>query len=116
MLFCFVLRIAIFALILIDQSAVSIWVFALAFGLTFWLTAPLLVVFSRDAFGTLHLGSIRGLIVMVHHMCGGLGAYVGARLFDAQGHYTMAWVLMLVMSVIAAGFTLALRRESTRAS
>ena len=39
----FVLRIAAFALIMVDQSPVSIAVFALVFGFTFLMTAPLLV-------------------------------------------------------------------------
>ena len=109
-LFCFVLRIAIFALILVDQSTVSLTVFALVFGITFWITAPLTVIFARDAFGTAHLGALSGLIVMIHHMCGGLGAYLGAMLFDAQGHYNGAFVLMLVLSVAAGSLTLAVRR------
>lgn len=109
-LFCFVLRVAIFALILYDQSTLSVAAFALLFGITFWLTAPLTVIFARDAFGMAHLGAISGLIVMVHHMCGGLGAYVGAALFDAEGHYDSAFVLMLGLSVAAVVFSAALRR------
>ncbi len=109
-LFCFILRIAIFALILIDQSTQSVTVFALLFGITFWLTAPLTVVFARDAFGTAHLGALSGLIVMVHHMCGGLGAYLGAVMFDVQGHYNSAFALMLALSIGAGLMTLGLRR------
>lgn len=109
-LFCFVLRIAIFGLILVDQSTVSLTIFALAFGITFWITAPLTVIFARDAFGTAHLGALSGLIVMIHHMCGGLGAYLGAVMFDVQGHYNGAFVLMLTLSIGAGLMTLALRR------
>ncbi|NNF79290.1 MAG: MFS transporter, partial [Rhizobiales bacterium] len=109
-LFCFVLRIALFTLILIDQSTITVTVFALVFGITFWLTAPLTVIFARDAFGTAHLGALSGLIVMVHHMCGGLGAYLGAVLFDTQGHYNTAFMVMLVLSIAAALLTLPLRR------
>ncbi len=109
-LFCFGLRIVIFALILIDQGTMSVTLFALLFGTTMWLTAPLTVIFARDAFGTAHLGALSGLIVMVHHMCGGLGAYFGAVLFDHQGHYDTAFMVMLVLSIAAALFTLPLRR------
>lgn len=109
-LFCFVLRIALFTLILTDQSTITVTAFALVFGITFWLTAPLTVIFARDAFGTAHLGALSGLIVMVHHMCGGLGAYFGAVLFDTQGHYNTAFMVMLVLSIAAALLTLPLRR------
>ena len=76
---------------MVDQSPVSIAVFALVFGFTFLMTAPLLVIFVRQAFGTANLGAITGLIVMVHHMCGGLGAWIGAAMFDATGGYDGAF-------------------------
>ncbi len=41
---CFVLRMALFALIWYSQDIVSIVVFALGYGLTFLVTAPLTVV------------------------------------------------------------------------
>ena len=107
----FVMRIAAFALILIDQSPPAIAAFALLFGLTFLMTAPLLVVFVRDAFGFVSLGSISGLIVMIHHMCGGLGAWIGAALFDARGDYAWAFALMLISSVLACLVSVALRRK-----
>ncbi|MCP4318580.1 MAG: MFS transporter [Hyphomicrobiales bacterium] len=99
---CFLLRTAIFALILFDQNTVSVALFALLFGTTFWVTAPLTVVFARDAFGMTHLGAISGMIVMIHHMCGGLGAYFGAVMFDLEGNYDTAFVVMLALSAIAA--------------
>ena len=107
---CFLARIGVFALVLVDQSPVSVAVFALVFGLTFLITAPLNVVFVRDAFGTKNLGALTGLIIMVHHICGGIGAYIGASIFDATSRYDIAFAIMLVGSVIATVLTLGLRR------
>ncbi|MDH3451574.1 MAG: MFS transporter, partial [Gammaproteobacteria bacterium] len=109
---CFVLRIGLFAAILVDQQAPSIAAFALLFGMTFWVTAPLTLIFVRAAFGTAHLGALSGLIVMIHHMCGGLGALVGALAFDAQGHYDTVFALMLVLALLAAALTVGLRNAS----
>lgn len=109
-LFCFALRAAIFALILADQSTASVAAFALLYGTTFWLTAPLTVVFARSAFGTAHLGAISGLIVMIHHMCGGLGAWLGAALFDMHGRYDVAFALMLALSLAALAVSVPLCR------
>jgi len=103
-------RVAVFALILIDQSPVSVAIFALVFGLTFMVTAPLAVVFVRDSFGIKNLGALTGLITMVHHACGGIGAYLGARIFDATGRYDSAFGIMLVASTIAAALSFSLRR------
>ena len=86
---------------MVDQSTVSVAVFALVFGATFLVTAPLTVVFVSQSFGTRHLGALTGLITMVHQICGGLGAYLGAAVFDATHRYNDAFVLMLAVSVVA---------------
>ncbi len=109
---CFVLRIAIFALILVDRSPLSIAVFALGYGVTFWATAPLTVIFVRDLFGNRNLGLISGLVTMGHHIAGGLGALTGAMLFDKDGDYLAAFALMLILSVIASAVTWRFARRS----
>ena len=108
---CFGLRIAIFAGILLFQSTAGIVVFALAYGFTFLITAPLTVVFAGNIFGTEKLGSISGVISMVHQIAGGLGAFVGALIFDQWGSYDRAFILMLMLSV-AALVAVATVRES----
>lgn len=108
----FAARIAAFALIMVDQSPVAVAIFALVFGVTFLVTAPLTVVFVSESFGTRHLGALTGLITMVHHVCGGIGAYLGAAVFDASGRYDTAFVIMLASAVIALMLTLALRRTA----
>ncbi len=106
---CFLARAVVFALVMVDQSPLSVTIFALVFGLTFLITAPLTAVFVRDSFGTRNLGALTGLITMVHHVCGGIGAYIGARIFDATSRYDIAFVIMLVASGIAAALALGLR-------
>ena len=112
----FVARIAVFALLMIDQSAISVAAFALVFGATFLVTAPLTVIFISESFGTRHLGALTGLITMVHHIFGGIGAYVGAAAFDTTKNYDMAFALMLAASVIALLLTLLLRKPVPRSS
>jgi predicted MFS family arabinose efflux permease len=107
----FAARVAAFGLVWVDQSALSVAVFALVFGVTFLVTAPLTVVFVKESFGTRNLGGLTGLITMVHHICGGLGAYVGAAVFDATGTYDGAFMFMLVISTLAVVLTLMLQRR-----
>lgn len=105
----FAARAGAFALVTFDQSPLSVAIFALVFGLTFLITAPLTVIFVRDSFGTRNLGALTGLITMVHHVCGGIGAYIGARIFDATNGYRIAFMIMLAASAIAFVLTLLLR-------
>jgi predicted MFS family arabinose efflux permease len=106
----FAMRILIFALILINQSAAMVTLFALIFGFTFLVTAPLTVPFVAESFGTQKLGALTGLITMVHHICGGLGAYLGAALFDASGGYDRAFFVMMASSIVAIALTFCLNR------
>lgn len=109
----FAIRIVIFAAVLVDQSPWTVAAFALLFGATFLVTAPLTVIFVRDAFGSRNLGALTGMITMVHHIFGGLGAIGGAAAFDAQGSYDTALAWMLVTSVAGALLSLALSRTAS---
>ena len=110
----FALRIVLFGLILVTKDTAAVAVFALLFGLTFWVTAPLTVVFVRDACGLRNLGALSGFVTMVHHIFGGLGAWAGARVFDSTGGYDPAFMAMLGCAVLAVPLALGLR--STRPS
>jgi predicted MFS family arabinose efflux permease len=107
----FLARIVVFGWIAVDQSPLSVAVFALVFGATFLVTAPLTVVFVRENFGTANLGALAGLITMTHQIFGGVGAYAGAAIFDATGGYDAAFVVMLISAAIALALTLMLPRS-----
>lgn len=106
----FAARVAVFGLIALDQSTLSIAVFALVFGATFMVTAPMTVLFVRDRFGMKHLGALTGLITMVHQIFGGIGAWGGALIFDASGTYDAGFVLILALSALSFVLCLMLRR------
>ncbi|MGI9409134.1 MAG: MFS transporter [Hyphomicrobiaceae bacterium] len=110
-LVAFILRIGLFALVLWDQSTSSAAIFALLCGMTLLVTAPLCVVFTRNAFGMRNLGLISGLITMVHHIAGGFGAWLGAVWFDLSGNYDAILFVMLATSIAGTALTLLLRSE-----
>ena len=83
-------------------------VFSLLYGVTFWITAPLTVVFLRDAFGSRNIGALSGFVTMIHHMCGGLGAWLGATQFDTNGDYNSAFAIMAGASAIGIVLTVVL--------
>ena len=111
---CFSLRIVLCALPLLSREPAVIVGAALLYGVTFWMTAPLAIVFARESASIALLGTVSGLITMVHHVAGGISALAGASIFDACGLYTYAFVAMLVLSVVALGLILALPRRTLR--
>ena len=106
---CFMVRLPIFAFILFVQETPAIAAFALAYGFTFLITAPLTVVFAGNLFGPSRLGAVSGLINAVHQVAGGLGAFVGAVIFDRSDSYDGAFALMAALAVIAIAATLSLQ-------
>ena len=111
---CFVLRTVLCAVLLVSREPAVIAGAALLFGVTFWATAPLTVIFAREIAAVGLLGTVTGLITMVHHSAGGIGALAGATIFDAYGSYDGAFAVMLVLSAAALGLTLALSRRCGR--
>jgi MFS family permease len=107
----FVIRILAFGLLMVDQSEVSVAIFALTFGITFLVTAPLTVLFVSEHFGMRHLGSLTGLITLVHHVFGGAGAYLGSAVLDSTSSYDVVFPIMLGSSLIAFLLVLPLRRS-----
>ena len=95
---CFAIRIVLFGLVTVTTSVVAIIGFALIYGFTFWITAPLTIVFVRKYFGTAHLGMLTGIVAMVHHGAGGLGAYAGGIVYDVSGSYQVIFQIMLMVS------------------
>ena len=113
---CFVVRIAVFGAVLYFQQTSGVMVFALAYGFTFMITAPLTVVFARNTFGAERLGFVSGLLSMVHQVAGGLGAVFGAAVFDLWAGYDRAFLVMAVLAVLGAACTLAVRERPAPAA
>jgi len=106
----FLARVLVFGLVMVDQSPLSVAIFALVFGATFLVTAPLTVVMATKFFGARHLGALTGLITMVHQIAGGMGAWLGAAIFDTTGGYGGAFAVMCAVSALALGLCLPLAR------
>ena len=107
----FVMRVAIFAPLLYFHDTVSIAILVLLYGVTLPVTAPLTVVFAGNMFGSARLGAVSGVLNMVHQMAGGVGAVAGALIFDRWGAYDSAFLLMMLMSLVAIGATLLIRER-----
>ena len=111
---CFVMRIGIFALILLAQNTPAIVAFGLLYGFTFLITAPLTVVFLGNIYGPHRLGTLTGTVSMIHQIMGGLGAFAGGWIYDMTGDYNAAFVLMLALSIAATVLTFAVREPLFR--
>jgi MFS family permease len=106
----FLLRFVLFLLIVKYQSLLSFYVFALAFGFTLLVTAPLNTTLIGRLYGCSHLGLLTGFVTTIHHLGGGFWAYMGGVIFDRTGSYRLVFILSAVMAA-AAFFSTALISE-----
>ena len=108
---CFILRASVFASLLLFQSTPMIIFAALLFGFTFMMTAPLTVVFAENIFGSYRVGVVSGIFTTAHHIGGGMGAFIGAAIFDWRGSYDGAFVMALGVALLAIGTTTLVRER-----
>lgn len=97
----FTLRICLYLLILKYKSAWSFYVFALAFGFTHLITAPLTPMLIGKLYGVSHLGAITGLINAAHFLGGGFWAYLAGVIFDRTGNYQLTFLLSAILALVA---------------
>jgi predicted MFS family arabinose efflux permease len=83
----FILRGLLFLYILKSQTVTAFYIFSLGFGFTMMVTAPITTTLMGRLYGLTHLGLITGVITTIHHLGGGLWAYLGGALFDHSGDY-----------------------------
>ena len=107
----FVLRCLLFLLILRYQNLVSFYIFALAFGFTHLITAPLTPTLMGRLYGFSHVGLLSGFITTIHHLGGGFWAYAGGLIFDQTGSYQLAFILSAIMALGAVFSSIFIKEE-----
>ncbi|MCU0595537.1 MAG: MFS transporter [Desulfobacterota bacterium] len=97
----FLLRVFAFILVIAYQNMVSFYVFALVFGFTFLVTAPLTPTLVGRLYGFSHVGVLSGFITTIHHLGGGIAAWGGGVLFDLTGSYRIVLIISAAMAAMA---------------
>jgi MFS family permease len=97
----FLLRFALFLLILKYKNLTSFYIFALAFGFTYLITGPLITTLLGRLYGFSHIGLISGFVTTIHHFGGGFWAYMGGLIFDQTGGYQFIFILSAILALIA---------------
>lgn len=105
----FALRVVLFLLVVRYQNTAAFWALALGFGFTFLITAPLTTTLMGRMYGFASIGLLTGFITTVHHLGGGLWAYLGGAVYDATGSYNVAMAISAAASALALVCTLLIR-------
>jgi MFS family permease len=107
----FVMRLALFVMLLFVQGPITFWIFSLGFGLTLLVAAPLTTTLIGELYGVRHLGFITGFVNTIHTIGGGVGAYLGGVVFQRTDGYNAAFIASAVFAAVAAVCSILIREK-----
>jgi len=79
------------AFILAPMTPASVLVFSVLMGSLWLATVPLTSGLVAQIWGIRYMGTLYGLVFLSHQLGGFLGVWLGGRLYDLYGNYTLVW-------------------------
>ncbi len=101
--------VAVLVFLLAPKTEFTLLAFAAVMGLTFLSTVPPTVGLVAKFYGTAHMGTLFGLVMVTHQIGGFLGAYLGGKSFEWSGSYNWMWYADIVLAIGAALIHLPIR-------
>lgn len=103
-------RAAIVAIyLLMPKTALNVYLFAAALGVTWLATVPPTSGLVGKLFGTRYLATLFGLTLLSHQIGGFLGAWLGGIAIAQQGSYLWIWYADIVLALLAAAANLPIK-------
>ena len=93
---------AVIVFVLSPKTEAVMLVFAAVIGLTYLSTVPPTAGLVAKMFGTAHMATLFGLVMLAHQLGGFLGAFMGGKSFEWTGSYDWMWYADIVLAIGAA--------------
>jgi MFS family permease len=106
----------VLAFLLAPKTGPVLLVFAAAMGVTFLSTVPPTAGLVAKFFGTSHMATLFGIVMLTHQVGGFLGAWLGGKVFEATGNFDLVWIIDIVLAVGAALVHLPIREARLAAA
>lgn len=100
---------AVLVFVLAPKTEMVVLVFAAVMGLTFLSTVPPTAGLVAKFFGTAHMATLFGFVMLSHQLGGFLGAWLGGKAFEWTGSYDWMWYADIVLAAGAALIHLPIR-------
>lgn len=106
--------VAIVAFVLTPISAFGVYVFASVMGVLWLSTVPPTNALVAQIFGVQYMSMLGGFVFLSHQVGSFLGVWLGGKLYDLSGSYTIVWWLAVALSVVAVLVNLPVRETAIR--
>ncbi len=103
--------IAAAAFILMPITPTSVIVFSIVMGSLWLATVPLTSGLVAHLYGLRYMGTLYGFIFLSHQIGGFLGVWLGGRMYDIYGDYTMVWWIGVAVGAFSAIVHLPIREN-----
>ena len=90
------------AFIMLPITPLSVIVFSAVMGSLWLATVPLTSGLVAHLYGLRYMGTLYGIVFFSHQLGGFLGVWLGGRMYDAYGDYTLVWWIGVGVGALSA--------------
>ncbi|WGW04195.1 MFS transporter [Tropicibacter oceani] len=100
--------------IALPMTPTSVLVFSAVMGALWLATVPLTSGLIAHLYGLRYMGTLYGIVFFSHQLGGFLGVWLGGRLYDVYGDYTLVWWIGVGVGALSALVHLPVRENAPR--
>jgi MFS family permease len=97
--------------ILVPITPATVLVFSAVMGALWLATVPLTSGLIAHLYGLRYMGTLYGIVFFSHQLGGFIGVWLGGRMYDAYGSYTVVWWLGVAVGAFSALVHLPIREK-----
>ena len=102
--------------IIFPITPLSVVLFSIFMGSLWLATVPLTSGLIAHIYGLRYMGTLYGLVFLSHQLGSFLGVWMGGRLYDATGDYTLVWWIGIGVSAFSTLIHLPINEEKLQAA
>jgi MFS family permease len=103
------------AFIMAPMTPATVLIFSLVMGSLWLATVPLTSGLIAHIYGLRYMGTLYGLVFFSHQLGSFLGVWLGGRMYDITGGYTLVWWIGVGVGAFSALIHLPIRESRTAA-
>ncbi|MCY1128636.1 MFS transporter [Frigidibacter sp. RF13] len=97
--------------IMLPITPLSVALFSISMGALWLATVPLTSGLVAHIYGLRYMGTLYGIVFFSHQLGGFLGVWLGGRMYDAYGSYTVVWWIGVAVGAFSALIHLPIREN-----
>ncbi|MDR5653250.1 MFS transporter [Ruixingdingia sedimenti] len=101
--------------IMLPMTPATVLLFSLSMGLLWLATVPLTSGLVAHIYGLRYMGTLYGIVFLSHQLGSFLGVWLGGRMYDITGDYTMVWWVGVGVGAFSALVHLPIRERPLEA-